>query len=67
MRFGTWKGKRLYRPGSLKTVGKELAKHNLETLAVQAVRWVECGSKPADVCTFFYGNGNADDHLGTGF
>jgi hypothetical protein len=30
------------------------------------VWWDEGGSEPADGYTFFYGNGNADDHLGTG-
>jgi hypothetical protein len=24
-------------------------------------------SKPADDCTFFYGNGDANHHIGTGF
>jgi hypothetical protein len=35
-------------------------------MAVQEVRWVEDGSQPVDY-TFFYGNGNANHHLGTEF
>jgi len=36
-------------------------------VTVQEVRWVEGGSQPADDYTFFYGNENADHHLGTDF
>jgi hypothetical protein len=36
-------------------------------MAVQEVRWENSGSQPADDCTFSYGNGNANHHLGTGF
>jgi hypothetical protein len=34
---------------------------------VKEVRWDEGGAEPSDEYTFFYGNGNADHHLGTGF
>jgi hypothetical protein len=33
----------------LKTVASEMAKHNLDLVAVQEVRWVEVGSKPGDI------------------
>jgi len=46
MRFGTWNIKSLYRISSLKTVISELAKRNLNLVAVQEVRWVEVGSQP---------------------
>jgi hypothetical protein len=35
MRFGTSKGRSLYRAGSMKTVGSKLAKYNLDLVAVQ--------------------------------
>jgi hypothetical protein len=53
--------------GSLKTVSGELAKYKLELVGVQEVRWDKGGTKPAGDYTFFYGNGNADHHLGTAF
>jgi hypothetical protein len=36
-------------------------------VGVQEVRWDNGGTEPAGDYTFFYGNGNADHHLGTGF
>jgi hypothetical protein len=30
------------------------------------VRWDKGGNEPAGDCTFFYGNGNANHHLGRG-
>jgi exonuclease III len=56
MRFGTWNVRTLYRAESLRTVTTELAKYNLDLVAVQEVRWVKGGSQPADDYTFFYGN-----------
>jgi exonuclease III len=67
MKFGTWNFRRLYRPGSLTTAASELAKCNLDPVAVQEVRWVEGGSQRADNYTFFFRNVNANRHLGTGF
>jgi hypothetical protein len=37
MRFGTWNVRGLYRLGSLKTVASELAKCNLDLVAVRGV------------------------------
>jgi hypothetical protein len=51
----------------LKTVLGELAKYKLDLVEVQEVRWDEGGTEPVGDYTFFYGNGNADHHLGTGF
>jgi hypothetical protein len=45
MTFGTWS---LSRAGSLETVASKLAKYNFDLVAVQEVRWVEGGSKPAN-------------------
>jgi exonuclease III len=67
MRFGTWNVRILYRSGSLKTVSAELAKYKRDLVEVQEVRWDKGGTEPAGGYTFFYGNGNADHHLGTGF
>jgi len=44
-----------------------MAKHNLDLVAVQNVRWLEGGSQPADDYTVFPGNGSAKYYLGTGF
>jgi hypothetical protein len=51
----------------LKTVSGELAKYKLDLVGVQEVRSDKDGPEPAVEYTFFYGNGNADHHLGTGF
>jgi exonuclease III len=67
MRFGTWNVRSLCRSGSLKTVSGELAKYKLDLVGVQEVRWDRGGTEPAGDYTFFYGNGNADRHLETGF
>jgi hypothetical protein len=44
-----------------------LAKYKLDLVGVQEVRWDKGGTEPAGDYTFFYGNGNADHHLETGF
>jgi hypothetical protein len=67
MRFGTWNVRSLYRSGSLTTVSGELEEYKLDLVGVQEVRWVKGGTEPAGDYTFFYGNGNAAHHLGTGF
>jgi hypothetical protein len=36
-------------------------------VGVQEVRWDKGGTEPAGEYNSFYGNGNADHHLGTGF
>jgi hypothetical protein len=41
--------------------------YNLGLVAIQEVMWTEGASQPADSCTFFYGNGNANHHLRQGF
>jgi exonuclease III len=64
MTFGTWNVRSLYRAGSLETVASELAKHNLNLVAVQEVRWVEDGSQPAEDYTFFHRDLNVNNHLG---
>jgi exonuclease III len=66
MRIGTWNVRNLYRARSLKTVATELAKYGLDLVALQEVRWDSGGSEPGHY-TFFYGNRNANQHLGADF
>jgi hypothetical protein len=44
MRFGTWK----------ETVASELAKYNLDILAVKEVRWDKGGSQPINDCLHIF-------------
>jgi hypothetical protein len=60
MRFGTWYIRSLYRTGSFKTVARGL-------VGVQEVRWEKGVTERAEDYTFFFGEGNGDHQLGTGF
>jgi hypothetical protein len=65
--FGTWNVRSMYWAGSLSTVPEEISKYKMHFVRVQEVRWDGGGTKPAGQYTFFYGKGNQNNELGTGF
>src|SRR5215469_7257202 len=67
MRLGTWNVRSLYRVGSLMAAARELARYKLDLVGVQEVRWDKEGTVRAGDCNFFYGKGNGNHQLGTGF
>jgi exonuclease III len=67
MRICTWNVRSLYRSGSLATVARELVRYKLDLVGVQEDRWTKVGTVRAGDKIFFYGKGNENHHLGTGF
>jgi hypothetical protein len=57
----------MYRAGSLMTVVKEPSYCKLDLVGVWKVRWDGGGTEPASEYRLFYGKGNENHELGTGF
>ena len=67
MIFGTWKVRSLYWAGSLSIVDWELARYKLDLVGVQEVRWDKRGMVTVGDYNFFYGKGNENRQMGTGY
>jgi hypothetical protein len=57
----------MYSAGSPMAVAKELSKYIFDLVEVQEVRWDKGGTEPTGEHKFFYGKGNENHELGTGF
>ena len=65
--LGTWNVRSLYRAGSLIAAAGELARYKLDLVGVQEVRWNKGDTVRAGDYNFFYGKGNENRQLKTGY
>ena len=67
MRFGTWNVGSLYRAGSLTAAARELARRKLDLVGVLEVTWDKEDTLRRGDYNCFYGKGNGNLQLRTGF
>jgi hypothetical protein len=57
----------MHRAGSLRAIAEDISKYEYHLVGVQEVRWDGGGTERAGEYIFFYGKGNENHELGTGF
>jgi len=67
MRFDKWNVRNLYRADSFTETARDLARYRLDIMGVQNVSWDKGDTVRAVDYNFFYGKGNENNQLGTGF
>jgi exonuclease III len=67
LRIFMWNVLTLYRPGPLKMLIEQLKEYNVDTTAIQEVRWTGTGVLEKKECTVFYSCSNSKHEFGTGF
>jgi exonuclease III len=67
MTFSTWKVRSLYGTGFLMAAARKLARHKLDLVGVQEVRWDKECTVRARNYNFVFRNGDENHQLGTGF
>ena len=68
MHMGTWNVKTLLKPGKMQELAEELAKTELEIVAIQETRWLGTGhKKKKDFSIYYSGTRDQTGHAGTGF